>query len=85
MRLAGGSKVGLDSQVNLDAAIFKPYAAAFPELRRFGNFRDPEKAVVEVSGGVFLAGGHRELYVIDSFNLHFNTMLDRILAPASGW
>ena len=65
MCLLCGAKLGLNSQMNLHRAAFKPASPALGELGRLGYFDHAENALVKSARSIFFACGHCKLNVID--------------------
>src|SRR5262245_56542529 len=70
MRLARRNEILLDAQMDLQAAGFKPAAAARGQLRRLRLFNKSEDAMIECPRLIFPPGRHRNQNVIDTANWH---------------
>ncbi len=65
VRLARGHELGLlDAEVHLEIAVTEPDPAARRELRRLLDLGQAQDGAVEPDGCLFLAFGHRQLYVM---------------------
>jgi NADP-dependent 3-hydroxy acid dehydrogenase YdfG len=63
-------EVGLDAQMNLEIAAFKPASAALRQMGRFRRLADPEDSRVEIPGQIFAAGRHCQLDMFDACHSH---------------
>src|SRR5262249_56559642 len=70
MGLAGGPKVGVHAEVDLDLPALEPRAAPLGELGGFRRLGDPEDYTVEPPRLVLAAGGHGGLDVVDAHHAH---------------
>jgi hypothetical protein len=62
--LLGGSKIVLDTQVDLHAGGAKPHASTYGKSRWFGHFGEAENLDIEPPARVFGPAGDRELHVL---------------------
>ena len=67
MGLLCGTKILLYAQVDLHAAAFKPATAALGKFCGLGNFPHAQHARIKLASGIFLAGRHGELNVINRY------------------
>ena len=70
MRFPGRAKIGLDAEVQLQMATLEPGAATGSEIRRLGDFGQPEKLAVKPAHQRLTPSGHGQLNVIDAVNGH---------------
>src|SRR2546429_6088482 len=70
MSLTRRFKVWVDAKVNFQVTVFEPYASAPLHLWRLRNLRDTKQPSVEIASDVLSTGRHRQLNVVNSFNLH---------------
>jgi hypothetical protein len=65
MRFSRGTKLALDSQMDLHGPALKPASTAFLQLRWLLNFTHPKQATVECARLIFHVQRHGQLHVID--------------------
>src|SRR5579862_29472 len=58
MRLARGTKIGFDAEVDLHAVVDEPAPAAPGKIGRLGNLREAEDALIEPARGLLAARRH---------------------------
>jgi len=76
MRLSRRAKLGLDPKVQLNGSALEPRSAPGDETRRFWNLGQAKELTVELASQRFTTGGHRQLHVIDSVDVHGEYSLD---------
>jgi hypothetical protein len=74
MRLARGTKIQLDAEVELDVASPQPGAAALCKIGRFGDFCKSQLCDVKGTRLIFFTGGHGNLNVVDGKDCHSFTV-----------
>ncbi len=70
MRLAGRPEIGLDAEMDLQPRLLEPAAPSHGEVRRLGNLRNPQHALVEGGGARLLPRRHGQLHVVDRDDTH---------------
>jgi len=71
VRLAGGSEVPLDAEVDVEAApALEPHPAAAGEIGRLRHLPEPEGVRIEAPRLSLLALGHGELHVVEADERH---------------
>lgn len=60
----------VDAEMDLNPIGFEPAATPLGKVRRLGRFRKAQHVSIERSCTLLLAGGHRELDVVDTDNWH---------------
>jgi len=65
MRLARGSKVRFDAEMELDIPSLKPDSAAFCQFGWLGDFGKAKNADIKCAGFFFLTRRHRDLYMVN--------------------
>ena len=70
VRLGRGSEVGVDTEVDLQIAVFEPAATADREMIRLRDMRDAEHSFVEGDGFGLESGRHRQLHMIQTNDPH---------------
>ena len=70
MRFARWPEICLNAEMELDVGIAKPHAAADSQCGWLRDFLETQHVAVELARGIFAAGRHRELNVIECKKCH---------------
>jgi hypothetical protein len=77
VRLRGGTKIVLNSEMYADPAILKPTAATFHERFRLRYLGHTQRVGIEPASSVFFARWHRQLYMFNPLHGHINAGCSR--------